>query len=115
MLDYLVRNKMKDLKIKIPTKEIGSFCKKWNIKELALFGSVLRDDFDLKKSDIDILIEFLPGVYWGWKLAEMKRELEALFNRPVDFVSKRAIERSRNPYRKKEILSSYEVIYEQAA
>ncbi len=106
---------MRKIAINLPIKEIEMFCKKWKIQEFALFGSVLRDDFDPQKSDIDILYVFSSDAKWGWDIAKMKDELENIFNKSVDFVSKRAIEKSRNPYRKQEILNSYEVIYEQAA
>ena len=106
---------MTEKNIKIPFKEVETFCKKWKITELSFFGSVLRDDFDVKKSDIDILYLFADDVFWGFEIVEMKEELEALFNRRVDFVSKQAIQKSKNPYRKKQILDSYEVIYEQSA
>lgn len=102
-------------KIKIPLKEIEAFCKKWKIREFSLFGSVLRDDFDFEKSDIDILYVFEPNTTWGLEIIDMKEELENLFGRKVDLVSKVAIEKSSNPYRKKSILESYEVIYDQAA
>ncbi len=106
---------MRKFAIDLPLEEIRKFCQKWKIKELALFGSVTREDFDQNKSDIDVLITFLPDQHWAWEIVTMKEELELIFNRPVDLLTKKAIENSRNPYRKKEILESYEVIYEQAA
>lgn len=75
----------------------------------------MREDFDPKRSDIDVLYEFMPDVNLGWGIVDMKEELEKLFGRTVDLVSKRAIERSRNPYRKDLILGSHEVIYDHAA
>lgn len=61
--------------IPVPYDDIAAFCRKWKIKELALFGSVLRDDFR-SDSDIDVLITREPGVYWPWGgYAEMKEEL----------------------------------------
>lgn len=102
-------------KIEIPLEKINSFCTKWNICEFAFFGSVLRDDFDPKTSDIDIMITFIPGQHWGWEIVTMKEELELMFNRPIDLVTKKAIENSKNPLRKKEILDSYQVVYEKAA
>jgi len=106
---------MSDLNINIPIKEIDAFCSKWLVKQMAIFGSALRDDFDPKTSDIDILIEFLPEASWGFEIATIKQELEEIFKKPVDLVSKKAIEKSKNPYRKKEILDSSKVIYDQAA
>jgi predicted nucleotidyltransferase len=101
--------------INIPFKQIEKFCKKWNLKELALFGSVLRSDFNPLTSDVDVLISFLPNENWGWEIVTMKEELETIFNRKVDLIEKAGVEKSRNPIRKHEILSSYEVLYKQAA
>lgn len=101
--------------IEIPLEKIISFCKKWNISELAFFGSVLREDFNPKNSDIDIMITFIPNHHWGWEIVTMKDELEAIFNKPIDLVTKKAIENSKNPFRKKEILDTYQVIYEKVA
>ena len=103
------------MKINIPINEIQVFSNKWLVKQMSIFGSALRDDFDPKTSDVDILIEFLPEASWGFEIATIKQELEAIFKRSVDLVSKKAIEKSKNPYRKKEILESSQVIYDQAA
>ena len=101
--------------IDVPTSAIAAFCRKWQIQELALFGSVLGDDFDPDRSDVDVLYSFQPGVSTGWEIFRMKEELEAIFNRKVDLVSKKAIQKSNNPYRKQDILSSYKAIHEQAS
>ena len=99
--------------IDLPSHDIASFCRKWQIRELALFGSVLSDDFDPEHSDIDVLYSFQPGVAVGWDIFRMKEELEAIFNRSVDLVRKEAVQKSNNPYRQQEILESYEVIHAQ--
>jgi predicted nucleotidyltransferase len=101
--------------IKIPTEQIELFCKKWNVKELAFFGSILRKDFNIESSDIDVLISFYPDENWGWEIVQMKEELEVIFNRKVDLIEKSAVEKIRNPIRRSEILNSYEVVYGQAA
>ena len=101
--------------MKFDQNKIDTICKKWKISELALFGSVLRDDFDPKRSDVDILISFLPEAEIGWDIVILKEDLERVFGRPVDIVFKNSIERSFNPYRKAEILENYEVIFDQAA
>jgi hypothetical protein len=106
---------MTNFPIKIPLDQIETFCKKWKVKEFALFGSILRSDFNIKTSDIDVLISFLPSEDWGWEIVTMKEELELIFNRKVDLIEKIAVEKSRNSIRKNEILKSYEVLYEQAA
>lgn len=94
--------------IDIPDNKFIELCRKWKVSELSLFGSILRDDFG-PDSDIDVLVVFQPGTPWSvWDLMEMKAELEALFCRPVDLVEKEAL---RNPWRKRQILSKYEVVY----
>ncbi len=90
---------------------ITEFCRKWNIRELSLFGSVLREDFS-DDSDIDVLVVFDPSARYGFfDLVHMQSELKELFGRNVDLVSRRGIETSRNPFRRKAILESAEIVY----
>jgi predicted nucleotidyltransferase len=97
--------------IEIPKEQIVDFCQRWKITEFALFGSVLRDDFR-PDSDIDVLATFEPDFQLTLlKLMQMEEELEAIFERQVDFVSKGAIEQSLNYLRRKAILNSAQVIY----
>ena len=77
---------------------------------MSLFGSVLRDDFD-PESDIDVLVEFEPGGVPGIQFVSMASELSHLLGRPVDVLTRSAIERSSNHIRRKGILESAEVIY----
>lgn len=94
--------------IDISEDRLVGFCRKWKVKELSLFGSVLRDDFG-PGSDIDVLVTFQPDAPWSaWDLMEMKGELEVLFGRTIDLVEKEAL---RNPWRKREILNTYKVVY----
>lgn len=96
-------------KFRIPRKKIAEFCKRWNILEFALFGSALRADFN-SRSDVDVLVSIDPkakhiGLY---EIIDMKLELQDMFKRPVDLVEKEGL---RNPYRRKEILTTAQVIY----
>lgn len=96
------------LKISISQAEIDSFCRRWKVKELALFGSVLRDDFG-PKSDVDMLVEFADSAEWSlFDFVKMSDELQAMIGRRVDLVVKRSL---RNPFRRATILSSKEIIY----
>lgn len=89
-------------------EKLAAFCRKWQVKELALFGSVLREDFG-PDSDVDVLVTFEPNDPWSyWDWPDMIGELESIFGRKVDFVEKRSI---RNPFRRHEILRSHEVVY----
>lgn len=95
----------------VPQEKIADFCRRWKITEFALFGSVLREDFR-PESDIDALVTFASDARWSLlDHVEMQDELKVLFGRSVDLISRRGIERSRNPIRRKEILESAEVIY----
>lgn len=103
---------MKIKNIDIPLEEIRDFCTRWQVIEVALFGSVLRDDFRLD-SDIDIMVKFDINAHPTFvSLEEMETELKTIFNREVDLITRQGIENSRNYLRRKEILSSAQVIYE---
>ena len=98
--------------IEIPVAQLTEFCQRWKVQELALFGSVLREDFR-PDSDIDVLISFTPDNCWTlFDRVDMRDELTEIFGRKVDLVNKQGIERSRNYLRKNNILSSSKVIYE---
>jgi len=99
------------LKISIPDEKIKEFCRRWKISDLALFGSVLREDFR-PDSDIDLFVRFLPETKYGlFDLVRMQDELKQIFGRQVDLVEWAAIAQSRNYIRRKEILGSLETIY----
>ena len=77
--------------IELPRDAIERFCRRWQITELALFGSVLGDGFG-PESDIDFLVTFAPEARWTLlDLVDMEQELEALLGRGVDLVSRRAV------------------------
>lgn len=74
-------------KIAIDRAAIKAFCERHHVARLAVFGSVLRDDFD-SDSDIDVLVEFQPGHVPGLSFVGMERELSALLHgRRVDLVT----------------------------
>ena len=94
--------------IDISQDRLAGFCRKWKVTELALFGSILRDDFG-PRSDIDILVTFRPEAVWSlWDLLDMRDELRELFGREIDLIEKDAL---RNPFRRHEILKNYKVVY----
>ena len=99
---------MKYHEIDIPENRLAELCRKWKVKELSLFGSILRDDFS-PTSDVDVLVSFDPSAPWSlWDLLDMREELQSLFGRPVDLVEKEAL---RNPFRRHEILKTHKVLY----
>jgi len=97
--------------IPIDRDTIADFCRRWKISELALFGSVLRDDFRLD-SDVDVLVTFAPEADWSlFDHVDMQEELSGILGRKVDLVSRRAIERSANWIRRRAILNTAEPYY----
>jgi hypothetical protein len=95
-------------RIKTSPAQIAEFCQRWHIIELALFGSVLRDNFH-PDSDIDVLVTFSPDSSWSlFDWVDMKDELEALFKRKIDIADKEGL---KNPYRRREILQTQQVVY----
>ncbi len=100
------------IRISIPKKEIVAFCERWNIAELAFFGSVLRDDFS-PESDIDVLIDLHPETSHSISnILCMERELGNILGREVDLVFRPDVERSRNYIRREAVLKSAQVFYE---
>jgi predicted nucleotidyltransferase len=94
----------------LPTDAIRQFCRRWKIRELALFGSVLRTDFR-PDSDVDVLVTFHDDADWGLLAhIQMQQELATLLHRPIDLISKRALERSPNWLRRETILNTAQVI-----
>ena len=99
---------MKQPKINIPKREISEFCRRHSIRRLALFGSVLRDDFR-SASDVDILVQFEPGHIPGLiRMAGMEKELTDLLKRKVDLRTPAEL----SPYFRNEVLKTAEVQYE---
>ena len=94
------------------SSQIDEFCDRWNVTELALFGSVLRSDFKPNESDVDVLVTFDSGYSWTFDAAfQMREELMALFQRKVDLISRKSLEQSSNWVRRNQILHSARVIY----
>lgn len=98
------------LAITLPEEAIADICNRWKIAKFYLFGSILRSDFR-SDSDIDVMVEFSADAHWGWDIVLIKNELEAIFNRKVDLITKKSIEESNNWIRQKEILSTARLVY----
>ena len=99
---------MGQAKIDIPLEKIQAFCRRWRVRELALFGSVLSDDFR-PDSDVDVMVSLDNDAAWSaFDLVDMAEELRAIFWREVDLLEKEAV---RNPFRRHLMLSNREVLY----
>ncbi len=92
---------------KVDPSVLAAFCRKWKVSELALFGSVLRDDFR-SDSDVDVLVDFEPGDGLDFfELLDMREELERLFGRKIDLVTKRSL----RPRLRDAVLPTSRVLY----
>jgi predicted nucleotidyltransferase len=92
--------------IDIPRERIEAFCRANGIRRLALFGSVLRDDFR-PDSDLDVLVEFQPGVRVGLAFIRMQDELSALLGHNVDLNTPSSISK----YFRDQVLHEAEALY----
>ena len=98
---------MNGIKIDLPQEAIVEICKRYQVRELSVFGSAVRDDFT-DQSDIDILVEFQPDAKIGFlAFIGMQMELSELLKRKVDLVSKRGL----NPIIRDEVINSSKVLY----
>lgn len=96
--------------IVLPLDEIAAVCRRYPIRKLALFGSVLHADFR-DDSDVDVLVEFDPDARIGYfELVEIQTELSRVFGRPVDLLTPAALSR----YFRQQVLDTAQVIYAKA-
>ncbi len=95
----------------ISSEQVAQFCRRRGVRQLAVFGSALRADFR-PDSDLDIMVAFAPDADPSlFDHVEMQLELERMFNRKVDLISRRALEQSTNWLLKDEILNTAQVLY----
>jgi uncharacterized protein len=100
-----------NVKLQFNRKKLDRFCRQNGISRLELFGSARGENFH-ESSDVDLLATLRSDArptLLDW--ADMQEQLAAMFGRPVDLVSRRAVEHSRNRYRKHSILSTATPIY----
>jgi predicted nucleotidyltransferase len=99
------------LPFQVADADLAAFCQRWQITEVAVFGSALRADFG-PQSDIDLLATFAPHAAWSL-LDHMRMELELvdLLGREVDLIDRRTVEQSASPQRRAEILQTAQVIW----
>jgi predicted nucleotidyltransferase len=98
---------MAKFKVDISIDEVAEFCRRHRIQRLAVFGSVLGEDFG-PNSDVDVLVDFEPEARVGFiALSQMQRELSAMFDRPVDLVPRAGLK----PAIRETVLTSAETLY----
>ncbi|HEY4708345.1 MAG TPA: nucleotidyltransferase family protein [Thermodesulfobacteriota bacterium] len=95
------------VKIDIPHGRIADFCRKYHVRKLSFFGSVLREDFG-PESDVDVLVEFIEGMGPGlFGLSHMELELSEMLGRKADLRTPSELSR----YFRDEVISSARVEY----
>jgi uncharacterized protein len=99
-------NEMTHPRLPLPAPAIEEFCRRHHIRSLALFGSVLRDDFG-PESDVDVLVEFEPGRVPGLEFVRMRDELAELLGRRVDLNTPGSL----SPYFRGEVPREAERVY----
>lgn len=98
-----------ELPIQIDREKIAEFCRARGIRRLSLFGSVLRDDFDPARSDVDVLAELLPSAHPGWEFYGWHEDLEPIIGRKVDLHTPDSLSK----YFRDEVLHEAATVYEQ--
>ena len=93
-------------RIFIDREKISDFCRRHHIRKLALFGSVLREDFK-PGSDVDVLVEFEQGHIPGLAFFSMERELSEILNHKVDLNTPQFL----SPYFRDQVLAEAEAQY----
>ena len=107
----MIQTETEQLDLKRVSAAIRPVCERHEVARLQVFGShatgQARSD-----SDVDFLVEFLPNTNAGlFEMGGLKEDLEQQLGRPVDLISRAAIERSRNPYRRRSILAGPVTVY----
>lgn len=101
------------LRLELPERQIAALCERYDVAELAVFGTALREDFR-PGSDVDFLVVFKNDHDYGpWmsRLTGFQSELSKVLGRPVDVVSRAGVEQSENYIRRRHILKSAQTVY----
>ena len=99
-----------ELPIQVDREKIAEFCRARGIRKLSLFGSILRDDFDPARSDVDVLAELLPTARPGWGFFGWHEDLSPIIGRRVDLHTPNSL----SLYFRDEVLREALTVYEQA-
>lgn len=104
-------DKMLPAPVQIDADTLAVLCRAHGVAKLSVFGSALRSDFDQLRSDVDVLVEFLPGAHQNlFKLLEMQRALADLFGRSVDITTPGSLSK----YFRDEVLTAAKVLFDAA-
>lgn len=96
-------------RLRVTPQALVACCIENHIIKLAVFGSITRDDFDLSRSDVDMLVQFHPSALIGWSIVYIEYDFVRLFKRTVDLLTYDAISKNRRV----RILSEEVILYAQ--
>lgn len=86
---------------------MAAFQRRWGVTQIDVFGSAIRDDFSPEDSDVDLVLSFQDEGRVGlFDLCAMQRELEGVFERHVDILTRQTLEKMQNPLRQRNIRNS---------
>jgi predicted nucleotidyltransferase len=98
-------------RLNVPQAALEDYCRRWRIRRLEVFGSILRDYFG-PESDVDFLVTFDPKTCLTlMTLVRAEEELAAIVGRPVDIVERPSIEKNQNWMRRRLILGNARTVY----
>lgn len=95
-------------RVEVSREALERLCRRYHVRRLALFGSVLREEDFRAESDLDVLVEFEPGHTPGLAFARLQRELSELLGARVDLHTYRSLSR----YFRDEVLEDSQPLYE---
>jgi predicted nucleotidyltransferase len=94
--------------ITIDHAKVAELCREFGVARLSVFGSALREDFDPSRSDIDLLVEFLPERVPGlFAYMDLEDQLSEAFGRKVDLSTSASLSK----YFREEVVASAELMY----
>jgi uncharacterized protein len=93
--------------LEIPTEKIADICRRYGIQEMAIFGSAARGDLR-PDSDVDVMVEFAPGVVHGCEYLHLEEELAEAFGRRIDMATQKWLK----AHIKQQILGEARVVYQ---
>ncbi len=97
------------LRASYDAEALAAFRQRWNVTQVEVFGSAIRDDFDAERSDVDLVLTFADEREIGlFDLAAMRRQLQTIFDRPVDLITRGSLAFMENRLRQQSILTSLE-------
>ena len=99
--------------LQVDRERLTDLCRRYAVARLEVFGSFTRGDAQAG-SDLDVLVTFAPGVPHGLEIVALQQELAALFDRPVDLLTRRSVEHSPNKYFRRFALRNVEPLYERS-